>query len=57
VFVAVMAMRRFEKANAFSVVVLLIFVIVQHLHTQRLDWLAASTVSLCSGVWICSHSR
>ena len=49
VFAAVMNMSRLEKANVFSFVVLLIFVICAVSYTQRLACRAASTVSLWSG--------
>ena len=51
VFAAVMTMRRLEKANVFSFLVLLIFVICAgSLHTTvGLACRAASTVSLWSG--------
>ena len=49
VFAAVMTMRRLEKANVFTFVVLLIFVICAvSLHTTT-GFRAASTVSLWSG--------
>ena len=49
VFAAVMTMSRLEKANVFSFVVLLIFVICAvSLHTTT-GFRAASTVSLWSG--------
>ena len=49
VFAAVMTMRRLEKANVFSFVVLLIFVICAVSLNKTTSCRAASTVSLWSG--------